>query len=771
MRMRSTLIGSGKSSSGALEQRCRDFHERIARARAFLGRFFAVCLMAAAVSAEVPTSEQAAAFLAAQGYPTDQYTLLFVWCECSPRDESALVTGYRVAPADGSAPFDLYAADGRLLSREEQERLGVHEKSWEPRAVSAFPEQAETVALKAPQPATPWSVRYGIGFAKTALLSPLDLSAYLEEDARTAESGEKGILRTGVFRDLAPPLETEAAAGSAGLWQPLPDGSYLWCVLIRSPGAIGLRLEISPMLLPADCEVFVYNAGDVKECYGPFTAADATSGSFWTPTCFADTVALECRAAPGVQPESVALRIPRIAHLYRDPVALLEARAQAGSCNLDVTCYPDWASTARGVGGLGTIGLTGALWCTGSLLVDLDPCTQTPYLLTANHCIPTVQRADSLEVYWLYQTDSCNGTAPPPATVPRTTGGADRLAFMGGRADTGGGNDFCFLRLRNDPPPGLTFLGWATNAPPLATPVTCVHHPRGDFKRITFGGLTNTDNPHSAWFHEVTWNAGTTEPGSSGSPLMRSATQQIIGQLWGGDASCATPTAPDYYGRFDITYIIIEDYLNSVAEVGFAETALSTAEDAGAITVGVSLSKPAGAAGASVSFAVTAGSATPGEDFIEDTGLLHFGPGEDTVSIDLTIIDDVDLDPEETVIVTLSDPQCAELDADAASVIVTIQDDDTDTDGDGLSDAAETGGVHGYVTDPEDADTDGDGLTDSDEISGTRGHPSDPTSRDTDGDGIDDFTEIVMGLNPGNPDDADMLDSLRVPRFDVRQSR
>ncbi len=745
---------------------------RAARARLFLVCFLPVCCLDAVSLDEAPTYEQAAAFLATQGYPTGQYTLLLTWCERTDGDERAMVTGYRVARAGGGDPraFDLYAKDGRLLSPEERHALGIRAKTWTPRAISAPAEPGAAVALSAPQPRTPWSVRYSIGFAQAALLPPLDPGAFLEEDARADASGGKGVVRTGVFREVIPPLETGIGTG-AGPWQALPDGSRVWNVLVQSPKAIGLRIEISAATLPAGCEVFAYNMGDARECYGPFTAADAAGGTFWTPTCFSADVALECRAPASVAPESLALRVARVAHLYRDPIALLETRAFAGACNLDVTCYPAWAGTARGVGGLGTIGLTGSLWCTGSLIVDLDPCTQTPYLLTANHCIPTVQRADSLEVYWLYQTDGCNGVAPPPATVPRTTGGADRLAFMGGRGDTGGGNDFCLLRLRNDPPPGLTFLGWATSVPPLATPVACIHHPRGDFKRICFGGLTNTDNPHSTWFHEVTWNAGTTEPGSSGSPLMTSATQQIIGQLWGGGASCSTPTDPDYYGRFDITYVIIKDYLNSVAQAGFAETALSAAENAGVFPAGVSLSKPAGAAGAAVSYAVAAGSATPGEDFIEASGLLHFGPGEDAANIELVILEDTSLEPAETVILTLSDPQCAELDPAASSVVVTIQDNDVDTDGDGLSDAAETSGAYGYVTDPGAADTDGDGLSDYDEVFGTQGHESNPTSRDSDGDGIDDFTEIIMGLDPGDPDDADALSSLRVPWFGANYSR
>ncbi|HNR30809.1 MAG TPA: Calx-beta domain-containing protein [Candidatus Hydrogenedentes bacterium] len=714
---------------------------------------------------EAPPYETAVAFLAASGFPEQEYALLHVWLERPRLADSDFVAGYRVRARGDGAAFDLYAVDDRLLSAAEQAALGIGEKSWMPRPVEAGPERAPARAQQVQEAITPWSVRHGIGFSHVATLPPLDLRRLLDEDARAAEDAEKGLLRIGIFRDLTPPLETRMAARGMSAWQTLPDGALLWCVMIESPKAVGQRLEITATGLPPGVEIVVYNVRDPKECYGPFTASDADSGVFWTPTCFSDAVAFECRVPPGVSPENVTLRLARIGHVYRDPVKLIETRAAAGACNLDVTCYSDWAATARGVGGLGTVGLTGLLWCTGSLIADLDFCTQTPYLLTANHCIPTTQRSDSLEVYWLYQTAACNGSAPGPATVPRTTGGADRLAFMGGRGDQGGGNDFCLLRLRNDPPPGMTFLGWSTVAPPLATEVTCVHHPRGDFKRISFGGLTDTENPHAEWFHEATWNAGTTEPGSSGSPLMITATQQIIGQLWGGGASCIDLTAPDYYGRFDVTYPIIESYLNAVAEVGFEETNVSAPEGIGTVSIRAALSKPAGAAGASVMYAVAGGTATPGTDFDLENGVLSFALGETEAALDVVIIDDTHTEPDKTIILSLSNAQCAALDAEAATITITIVDDDLDSDGDGISDWDEINETFGYVTDPNNSDTDGDGLTDYEEVFCVRGPCTDPTLRDTDGDGIHDFTEIVLGLNPADPNDGDSLASLRAPWF------
>ena len=66
----------------------------------------------------------------------------------------------------------------------------------------------------------------------------------------------------------------------------------------------------------------------------------------------------------------------------------------------------------------------------------------------------------------------------------------------------------------------------------------------------------------------VVWSQGTTEGGSSGSGLFDAA-DRVRGQLRGGDASCSTPTNPDFYGRFDLTFPSVSEWL----EIGAAPLA------------------------------------------------------------------------------------------------------------------------------------------------------------------------------------------------------
>ena len=52
----------------------------------------------------------------------------------------------------------------------------------------------------------------------------------------------------------------------------------------------------------------------------------------------------------------------------------------------------------------------------------------------------------------------------------------------------------------------------------------------------------------------VVWTSGITAGGSSGSPLLSSSTNRIIGQLRGGGSYCWAQSTPDYYGRVELSY-------------------------------------------------------------------------------------------------------------------------------------------------------------------------------------------------------------------------
>ena len=96
-----------------------------------------------------------------------------------------------------------------------------------------------------------------------------------------------------------------------------------------------------------------------------------------------------------------------------------------------------WRCMLQWIGGMGVIASPGSLRCTGSLLADFFHDSEIPYFLTANHCVSTASVANTLEIYWLYESSVCNNTDSVPNIlgVPRTIGGADLLATTNGRME------------------------------------------------------------------------------------------------------------------------------------------------------------------------------------------------------------------------------------------------------------------------------------------------------------------------------------------------
>lgn len=492
----------------------------------------------------------AAALLERAGFSPEEYAVLVAWEERAGDGSGRYVDGLRIQPRSGGDPFDVYLGEGfRVLDEAELLALGISPKNWDLRPVDVETESASGVVRWAATQSPP-RVR-GIPPTGRVELAGIDLARVRAED--TEARLNKGARRIGVFQEIDPPIWVRGDQMSDGAWESTPDGFQVWSVSIYSPGARGQRVHFTELELPEGAQIVVYNAGSPSEAYGPYTrpAGDASLG-LWTTTCFSDEAVVECSVPETADLGRIRIRVDRIIHVYTGFDELYWGKA-AGDCNLDVTCYPDWVVEAKGVGGIGTIGYSGMLWCTGTLIADQDPSTQKPFFLTAYHCVNSQSEASTVEVYWLYQTSSCNGAPPDPASVPRTTGGADYLAGVSHTT----GNDFALLRLKAAPPASIPFVGWTTAAPSVDDNIVPIHHPQGDFKRISFGWIYALDKN----FIEVRYTAGTTENGSSGCPLFNAASKKIIGQLWGGDASCSNPGGYDKYGRFDVTYPIVAGYL------------------------------------------------------------------------------------------------------------------------------------------------------------------------------------------------------------------
>ena len=377
-------------------------------------------------------------------------------------------------------------------------------------------------------------------------------------------------LQVGVVRTLPSPLNPLVDSVS----YTVAEGEVRVASIVTE-GALYTRIQFKDFSLPPGARVFVYPAGKPDDFFGPYEGKGPwDDGLFWTPAISGDQVIIEYTTPPGTVTTDTPFKISDIAHIYKN----VATNDPAGVCNLDVPA--EWANVAKSVGMLQFVTGGFVAECTGTLLSDSDTSTNH-YVLTANHCISHQGEAQSVTVYWNYNT----GDTPPGGTP--TTNGSDLMV-------TGSASDFSLIRLTGSLPGGLFFSGWDATAVNSGTSVTGIHHPNGSHKRISFGA-TNANCASGLPgpcqnFTGVTWSQGTTEPGSSGSGLWKgsAASPVLVGTLTGGDASCNSPTLSDYYGRFSVTYPSVASFLegtNCVTSVSPANQSFGNGGGGGSFNV------------------------------------------------------------------------------------------------------------------------------------------------------------------------------------------
>jgi hypothetical protein len=108
--------------------------------------------------------------------------------------------------------------------------------------------------------------------------------------------------------------------------------------------------------------------------------------------------------------------------------------------------------------------------------------------------------------------------------------------------------------------------------------------------------------------------------------------------------------------------------------VGFAGTGSSGAESLSPAPIVVSLSAAQPGA-VTVDYVVTGGTATVNSDYVLASGRLTFVPGETAKILPNSIVNDSDFEPDETIVITLSNPTGAALSANSQHTYTIIDDD------------------------------------------------------------------------------------------------
>ncbi|MEZ4979331.1 MAG: T9SS type A sorting domain-containing protein [Chitinophagales bacterium] len=328
-----------------------------------------------------------------------------------------------------------------------------------------------------------------------------------------------------------------------GSYDFLPNGDRIWRLKVKSSGAQTINLTFDNYRLVPGAELFVYN-NDYSRILGSFTYENNKEHGFLTTDLIpGEEVTIEL-----YEPSSVIglsqLHLQRIVNGYRSLDYQKKYIGDSGSCNNNVICPEGdpWRDQIRAVGILLSQNNLSAGFCSGALINNT--CNDgRAFFLTANHC-----GADdpTTVVGFNFQSSACNTNSGPYPS--NTISGVTRRA-------SNAGSDFMLLELSSIPPASyeVFYAGW-DNSGFLPSSQVGIHHPAGDVKKITFdnqGAIQATYSGAQCW-RILNWEDGTTEGGSSGSPLFNQD-GNIIGQLYGGTASCSN-NIDDYYGRFDVSW-------------------------------------------------------------------------------------------------------------------------------------------------------------------------------------------------------------------------
>ena len=392
-------------------------------------------------------------------------------------------------------------------------------------------------------------------------LPPLDLEEIIEQDS--INDLDKSLpWRYGISRSV------QLDMNEGGEWTEIPNIGRIWRAAIKSPDAINLSINFENFYLPQGATLHLYNEdrSDISRTYSSAQNRQNNQVASWYIS--GDLIWIEY-FVPDYVAEEAQLEIGSIIHGYRlgrirQYVESTRGLNDSGDCNFDVNCpigadFDDKKDVVKKTVALLTLG-NGYL-CSASLMNNTRN-DKTPYLLTANHCLEISDPA-----YW---TIRFNWMSPNPICGTGEDSDDLQTNFTMSGAEVRASNalsDFALVEMFSSIPESwdIAFAGWDNSDIDPEFEVG-IHHPNGDIMKICrddSGAVKENANGTEVWLIGGVsvgtgngWEYGTTESGSSGSPLF-DQNGRVIGQLYAGQSHCdGVLNNEDYdiYGRFGVSW-------------------------------------------------------------------------------------------------------------------------------------------------------------------------------------------------------------------------
>jgi len=329
------------------------------------------------------------------------------------------------------------------------------------------------------------------------------------------------------------PMDLVLNSDSAGEWTRLSSGGLVWTLTLKSSTALSLGVTFENFALPEGSELYLMGEDVVKGAYTSLNNPE--NGLFTTFPIDGSHLTIQYFHPVEQKMNLPVFKIIKVTHGYKSVLGF----GSSGRCNINSACDDGtWSDQIRSVGML--LSSFGSRFCSGALINNVAN-DKTQLFLTANHC--SVGTSDL--IMFNYQSPQCS---------PNADGQTDKVVGKIAKLASNANSDFTIVQIGEEIPQSwnVYLSGFsAENVPPKS--MVGIHHPSGDVKKICYANKAGVADRWSAaepglWHWRVTsWDEGTTEPGSSGSPLFDQS-QRIIGQLHGGAASCTNVNGYDSYG-------------------------------------------------------------------------------------------------------------------------------------------------------------------------------------------------------------------------------
>ena len=337
------------------------------------------------------------------------------------------------------------------------------------------------------------------------------------------------------------------------------DGGTLYTLMLTSKGAYSIGIRTEGLVISHGSELYLYN-NDRDDILGALTSQNSSQ---IMRQIAGDTLNIELFVPQGVEQKD--FKITKICYDYANAFGKTSKSTQyKASCSTEVNINCDEGQAFQDIKhatvllSIDSDGQT--MLCTGTIVNNVQ-CDQTPYVLTAAHCLCSDEAASNTIVYFNYELPTCTSRNMPynyntmtGATIVAT---APKKAYTDKQGRTSSKEyptlDFTLLKLNKAIPDSYEpyYAGLSISETENLDNVAAVHHPQGDVKKVSiaYSPVYQDSYPEEdkevhyntfCHWHVAKWDVGTTEGGSSGASLLN-AKKQVVGVLSGGYADCNEP--------------------------------------------------------------------------------------------------------------------------------------------------------------------------------------------------------------------------------------